>query len=209
MKNLDKIVFLIAMAGMITALMSSCSKRFVPSSASMAKEKGSRDSIKFMISHDTISGSIEPPAIKNKPFSESSSLSGEKQSVRDRQIEELLKTARLYLGVPHCMGGTTFKCIDCSGFVMKVFEELGIMLPHNAQAQSQSGRIIKHRNELIEGDVVFFKESYKTKNYITHSGIYIGNNKFIHTSSGKGVTITSLDDSWWKDKFVHGSRLIE
>lgn len=207
MKNLAKIVFL--SAGMLTALMSSCSKKSVPSYSNTGNHPENRDSTAFNISHDTLTGSIEPPVIRNKPFSEGSSISGERHFLKERQIEDLLKTARQYLGVPHCMGGTTFKCIDCSGFVMKVFEEYGITLPHNAQAQSKFGRMIENRDELMKGDVVFFKESYRTKNYITHSGIYIGNNQFIHTSSGKGVTITSMDDSWWKGKFVHGSRLIE
>jgi cell wall-associated NlpC family hydrolase len=92
---------------------------------------------------------------------------------------------------------------------MIVFEEFGISLPHNAQGQSKYGTLIKSRDNLRKGDIVFFHGSYKTSNYITHSGIYAGDNKFIHTSSGKGVTITSMDDSWWKGKFAFGSRIIK
>ncbi len=62
-------------------------------------------------------------------------------------------------------------------------------------------------DELIKGDLVFFIRTYKTNRLITHSGIYIGNNKFIHTSTSNGVTITSLNDPWWKEKFIFGTRV--
>ncbi len=55
----------------------------------------------------------------------------------------------------------------------------------------------------------FFIRSYKTHHFITHSGIYVGDNKFIHTSSKNGVTITSLDDPWWNEKFIFGTRIFE
>jgi len=64
-------------------------------------------------------------------------------------------------------------------------------------------------DELIKGDLVFFIRSYKTHRFITHSGIYVGNNKFIHASSKKGVIITSLDDPWWNEKFIFGTRVLE
>lgn len=122
--------------------------------------------------------------------------------------DDIIRTAGSYLGIPHCMGGLSRKCIDCSGLVLKVFAEYGIDLPHSAQDQSGFGKLINEKNELQKGDIVFFKGSYKTTRHITHSGIYIGDNSFIHTSSGKGVTITSLDDSYWKGKFVFGKRLL-
>lgn len=123
--------------------------------------------------------------------------------------DEIIGAAMKYIGVPYCMGGLGKKCIDCSGFVMRVFEEFGVSLPHNAQAISQLGTIIKNRDELVRGDVVFFKGSYKTDKFITHAGIYEGNNMFVHASSVSGVTITSMDASWWKKKFVFGTRLLQ
>lgn len=123
--------------------------------------------------------------------------------------EMIVETAREYFGVPHCMGGTTMKCMDCSGLLVRVFARHGIRLPHNSEDQARFGKIIGSRNDLEKGDLVFFTRSYKTRNFITHSGIYAGDNKFIHTSSGKGVTLTSMDDSWWKEKFVFGTRLFD
>lgn len=122
--------------------------------------------------------------------------------------DDIIRTAMSYLGIPHCMGGLTIKCIDCSGLVLKVFSEYGINLPRSAQDQSALGKVVSDKKELQKGDIVFFKGSYNTSRHITHSGIYIVDNKFIHTSSGRGVTITSLDDSYWKGKFVFGKRLL-
>lgn len=123
--------------------------------------------------------------------------------------DEIIEAAGKFLGVPHCMGGTTMKCIDCSGLVLIAFGSKGIILPHSAQEQSRYGTMIKDKDSLIKGDLVFFKGSYKTNKFITHSGIYTGDNSFIHTSSGNGVTITSLDDSWWIKKFVFGKRILK
>ncbi len=123
--------------------------------------------------------------------------------------EEIIETALKYLGVPHCMGGTTMKCIDCSGLLVAVFAGHGISLPHNSEEQARYGKILTGMDELKKGDLVFFIRSYKTSHYITHSGIYTGDNKFIHTSSGNGVIITSLDDPWWKERFIFGTRVFE
>ena len=123
--------------------------------------------------------------------------------------DEIIETAQKYLGVPHCMGGTTMKCMDCSGLLVAVFAKHGINLPHNSQEQARYGKIIAGMDELKKGDLVFFIRSYRTLHFITHSGIYIGNNKFIHTSSKNGVTITSLDDPWWNKKFIFGTRVFD
>ena len=121
--------------------------------------------------------------------------------------DEIIRTARKYLGVRHCMGGTSMKCMDCSGLLLTVFARHGISLPHNAQEQARYGKIINETDDLKKGDLVFFIRSYKTDHFITHSGIYIGNNRFIHTSSSKGVTITPLNDPWWSKKFIFGTRV--
>jgi cell wall-associated NlpC family hydrolase len=125
------------------------------------------------------------------------------------KAEEVIKTARRYLGVPHCMSGTSSVCMDCSGLLVAVFGKFGIQLPHNSEAQSSFGRRIEEKSDLRKGDLVFFIRSYNTRKYITHSGIYIGNGRFIHTSSSSGVTITSLNDPWWREKFIFGTRILD
>jgi lipoprotein Spr len=130
-------------------------------------------------------------------------------NTHNTSADEIIKTSKKYLGVPHCMGGTTMKCMDCSGLLVTVFAKHGISLPHSSEEQARYGKIILGMDELIKGDLVFFIRSYETHNFITHSGIYVGNNKFIHTSSKNGVTITSLDDPWWNEKFIFGTRVLE
>ncbi len=130
-------------------------------------------------------------------------------NTHNTSADEIINTAQKYLGVPHCLGGTTMKCMDCSGLLVTVFARHGINLPHNSEGQARYGKIIAGMDELKKGDLVFFIRSYKTRHFITHSGIYVGNNKFIHTSSKNGVTITSLNDPYWKEKFIFGTRVIE
>ncbi len=132
---------------------------------------------------------------------------GKAIDIKNATPDEIITTARQYLGVPHCMGGTNKKCIDCSGLLVAVFAKYGIYLPHNSQEQARFGKKIVRTDQLRRGDLVFFIRSYKTSNYITHDGIYLGDNKFIHTSASKGVTITSMDDPYWRDKFVFGTRV--
>lgn len=120
---------------------------------------------------------------------------------------KIINTAERYLGVPHCMGGTTSKCMDCSGLLVTTFAAHKISLPHSSEEQARYGTIIYDIRSLQRGDLVFFTRSYRTSRFITHSGIYLGNNKFIHTSSSLGVTITPLDDPWWNEKFVFGTRI--
>jgi len=152
---------------------------------------------------------IESPA-ENKKLKEFMAAGTEKViNTRNTSPDEIIKTAWRYIGVPHCMGGTTMKCIDCSGLLVAVFGKHGIQLPHNSEEQAKYGKIITGMDELKKGDLVFFIRSYKTHHFITHSGIYIGNNEFIHTSSKSGVTITSLNDPWWNEKFIFATRVFD
>jgi murein DD-endopeptidase / murein LD-carboxypeptidase len=121
----------------------------------------------------------------------------------------IIDTALDYLGVPHCMGGKTRRCMDCSGFLLSVFANHGIHLPHSSEEQARYGTIVFGTENLRKGDLVFFTRSYRTGRFITHSGIYTGNNEFIHTSSSRGVTVTSIHDPWWNEKFVFGTRILD
>lgn len=133
---------------------------------------------------------------------------GKHLNIGNTTVEDIIKTAHKFMGVPHCMGGSTAKCIDCSGLVMAVFAKNNISLPHSSEEQARYGQIIRKKSDLKRGDLVYFIKSYKTSKYITHTGIYIGNSEMIHTSSSKGVIISSLDNVYWKDKFIFGTRLL-
>jgi len=123
--------------------------------------------------------------------------------------EVIISTARRYLGVPHCMGGTTSKCMDCSGLIFRVFATHGIELPHSSEEQARYGKIIADRENLQKGEIVYFIRTYNTSRFITHSGIYVGDGRFIHTSGSKGVIITALDDPWWSGRYLFSTRIFE
>ena len=107
------------------------------------------------------------------------------------------------------MGGTTAKCMDCSGLIFRVFATYGILLPHNSEEQARYGRIIAEKEMLMPGDLVFFVRTYSSSWLITHSGIFIGEDRFIHTSSSQGVTTTPLNDPYWKERYLFGTRIFE
>jgi peptidoglycan DL-endopeptidase CwlO len=120
--------------------------------------------------------------------------------------EELVEFAKKYIGVPYLFGGSTPLGFDCSGFLYFVYKQFDIELPRTSADQYKVGIPVK-KEELIPGDLVFFENTYKSG--ISHSGIYIGDNKFISATSSKGIAIASLDNSYWGPKFVTGKRIPE
>jgi lipoprotein Spr len=156
---------------------------------------------------ETLFMNISTPAEKQKMDDFISAGIEKTIDTHDASPDEIINTARQYLGVPHCMGGTTMKCMDCSGLLVTVFADHGIELPHSSEEQARYGRVISKMEDLRKGDMVFFIRSYRTSHFITHSGIFLGDNKFIHTSSSNGVTITSLDDPWWNERFLFATRV--
>lgn len=116
--------------------------------------------------------------------------------------KELTTTAYQYLGVPYKYGGTTTRGFDCSGFTQKVFKELGVSLKRTASQQYTQGSSVA-KSKLQTGDLVFFN----TSGGISHVGIYVGNNKFVHAGVSQGVSVTSLSSSYWGPKYVGAKRV--
>ena len=106
--------------------------------------------------------------------------------------QSLLQLALDQIGVSYRRGGISPETgFDCSGFVRYVFDQaVGVMLPHSARAISEAGKHIK-LTELHPGDLVFFHFKHRT---VSHVGIYLGNNQFIHDASNRtgGVRISNL-----------------
>lgn len=119
----------------------------------------------------------------------------------------LLQVMDKWWGTRYCLGGSTENCIDCSAFTQLISREVyGLSLPRTAQEQFDASEIID-RDELKEGDLVFFHTRGK-KSAISHVGIYLMNNKFVHASTSNGVSISDLDESYWKSKFRGGGRMV-
>lgn len=130
--------------------------------------------------------------------------------VQEGSPEDLIKAASAFMGTPHRMGGLSRKGIDCSGLLVVAFGKLGVQVPHNSEQLARLGRIVPGRDELKRGDLVFFIRTYRTSNFITHAGIYLGQGDFIHTSSSRGVMVSSLDDPhYWQPKYIFGTRVFD
>ena len=106
---------------------------------------------------------------------------------------ELLTKSKEFIGVKYRYGGTSTAGFDCSGYVRHVFSQLGISLPRSSASMYATGTAVK-KSDLAVGDLVFFNTSGRG---ISHVGVYIGGNKFIHSMTGKGVTITDINDRWY------------
>jgi cell wall-associated NlpC family hydrolase len=107
--------------------------------------------------------------------------------------------AMRYLGIPYVYGGASPSGFDCSGFIMYVYAQIGVSLPHNAAMQYGHGTPVD-RSQLQPGDLVFF-------NGLGHAGIYIGGGQFIHSPhTGDVVKISSLS-GWYDSTWVGARRL--
>ena len=118
----------------------------------------------------------------------------------------IIGIAKKYLGVPYRYGGTTPKGFDCSGYVMFVYRKSGIKISRSIKLQFYRGKRVYLKNAL-PGDLVFFKTSrYKR---ISHVGIYMGNNKFIHAPrTGRTVSYGSIRIRYWKKRFIGAVRYL-
>lgn len=118
--------------------------------------------------------------------------------------DQLITTAKKYIGVPYLWGGTTPSGFDCSGFLQYVFRQNGLHLLRTSKEQYTMGVYVA-RNQLQKGDLVFFQTG---SNGISHVGMYIGNDQFIHASTSKGVTISNLSSSYWIRTYYGARRVL-
>lgn len=122
---------------------------------------------------------------------------------------EEVKNAKMFefiddwYGTPYRLGGTTKKGVDCSAFSQFLFASVyGLSIPRTAREQySLTSRI--SRTQLKEGDLIFFN----TRGSVSHVGVYLQNNKFVHASTSGGVMISDIFEEYWARKFVGVGRL--
>lgn len=119
---------------------------------------------------------------------------------------DLVLSAMNFLGVPYKRGGQSAEAgFDCSGFTRHIFEmSLGLVLPRRSEEQARAGGLLQvKRDELKPGDLVFFNTM---KRAFSHVGIYVGDNKFIHSPrSGGEVRIEDMRVAYWTKRY-NGAR---
>ena len=117
----------------------------------------------------------------------------------------VVSDAMSYMGVPYVFGGNTPSSgFDCSGYVRYVFANAGIYLPRTADVQYNCGYAVS-TSELAPGDLVFF-ETYCPGP--SHVGIYVGDGNFVHASSSRGVTVSSLSSSYYSAHYLGARRVM-
>ena len=144
---------------------------------------------------------------KNKSFPNKDNI--------DYKITENMTYSKLYdklnihykdwKGVKYKYGGSSKNGIDCSAFVQKTFKEkLNIKIPRTTALQSKIGKEVS-KSELEMGDLIFFKTGYNSR----HVGIYLEGGKFMHASTKRGVTISRLDNIYYKNHFWKIKRVLD
>lgn len=119
-----------------------------------------------------------------------------KPSPNASQAQKIVEIAQSLVGVPYVWGGATPAGFDCSGFIHYVYKQAGVSIPRTNSKGMDARSYYLDQPQV--GDLVFFANTYTSG--ISHLGIYIGNNQFIHAGS-KGISINNLNDSYWKKHF--------
>ena len=152
-------------------------------------------------------------SIKSEPIVEKTGYLEENQPIVNDLDNPIIQSALKYIGVPYKWGATGNGAFDCSGFTRHVFREHGFELPRVSREQSKIGLNINNTDSLRPGDLIFFAGCKDLYN-VHHVGIVKckneGNGKimFIHASCSKGVTISSLSESYYRKRYLCSRRIL-
>ncbi len=126
-----------------------------------------------------------------------------------KKVEDVIHSAKKYLGTPYKFSGMDRNGMDCSGLICQAFSDVGVKLPHQSGEQSKLGQSVS-LNNLKPGDLIFLGAT-KGSDKVTHVGLVVkvetGKIIFIHASTKKGVIEENLLEKWYQPLFIKGSRL--
>lgn len=151
----------------------------------------------------TADGIAGPATVNALRYAPAASAAVSRGSGDDRKSQMIASYAEQFLGVPYVYGGRSPEGFDCSGFASYVYGHFGIEIPRAADEQFYYGA---SETQLIPGDLVFFTTYTEGP---SHTGIYIGDNSFIHSSSSGGqVIITSLSENYYSERYLGARRVV-
>ncbi|PVW17184.1 C40 family peptidase [Marixanthomonas spongiae] len=126
------------------------------------------------------------------------------------KAQNIIEYAKSFEGTRYKFGGTTKRGMDCSGLVYTSFKNENIALPRVSRDMAKQGKRISLR-EVEEGDLLFFQTN-KSRRVINHVGLVVesrkGAVKFIHSTTSRGVIVSSLNERYWNNAFVEVRRVI-
>jgi murein DD-endopeptidase / murein LD-carboxypeptidase len=200
------LVFLLALLGACKLLQKTVTK---PEDKKIAGPKGGSVAVRSQAAFVQVLDQVDDRALRRQLEEFAQNGIGLPLDTEGTSPDAVIKTAEKYLGTPHRGGGRDRSGIDCSGLVSVAFEANGVK-PFRGSSNSlaRHGLVINDRRELQRGDLLFFARTYKAKDVLTHTGIYLGDGKFIHTSSSKGVVVSNLEDpTYWLPRYVFATRV--
>ena len=144
-------------------------------------------------------------------YTKSDHTSSSTQKAQLSPSKKVISVANSFLNTPYRAGGTSKSGMDCSGLVQTSFKEINIRLPRTSAAMSRFGNVIS-KEKIKPGDLLFFKIN-RLKGAVNHVGLVTrvikGNIYFIHSTTKKGVIISSLQENYWAASFAKAVRVIE
>ncbi|WP_458718152.1 C40 family peptidase [Pseudomonas gregormendelii] len=151
------------------------------------------------------------------PFQEESATDKQLASFADGKsyqlpvlADSILERGMSLIGTRYRFGGTSEAGFDCSGFIGYLFrEEAGMNLPRSTREMINVDAPLVSRSNLKPGDLLFFATNGR-RGRVSHAGIYLGDDQFIHSSSRRsgGVRVDSLGDSYWSKTFIEAKRAL-
>lgn len=132
-----------------------------------------------------------------------------KKTKKNSKVDQIIETALNYTGVRYKYGGETKKGMDCSGLIFVALTTNDISFPRVSYQMANEGKRIKIK-EVQKGDLLFFKTSKRGKN-INHVGLVVSVDdeiKFIHSTTSRGVIVSSLGEGYWNSAFVKATRIL-
>ncbi len=158
------------------------------------------------VSYGDLTGYVSSEYLRDLSGTTSRGSDGSVSAATGDKASALITYAKTLLGVPYRYGGTTTRGFDCSGYVQYVYRNaLGISLPRTGTTQYNAGTKVS-KSELQVGDIVAFRS--RSSKSIQHVGIYIGDGKFIHSSSpGDVVKIDTLNSGYYNTYYYGASRI--